>query len=350
MKRMLFLTLLFFSLNLFSQLNFIQGKIILNNNDTITGEIDYRNDFVITNECLFRSGLNKPQTRYSPFDIKGYNVDSRDFVSKKSGENVYFMEKIIKGTISLYSAMDVTRNIHYYIDKNDSSFIELTYQEKTIDNKGARYLYKSKLHLGILKEYMKDAPSVFSKIDKIQTPNRENLTQLIAFYDEIAGDEKFNKRKKNQIVYIKISPEIKAGYIFRYKKPSVEFQRPNFNMCLSTYFSFPRIDDNIYLKVGVDLFNKGLNHVTIAFPPINITFPIGLEYRFDKGQKIIPKIYAGGHVLAPLINISPGVNIRLNEHYLISTNLDYVFVYPYPFYKGEKYVYSNFNCGLIYEF
>ncbi len=350
MKKIIFALLLFFSLESFSQSFFNSCYIVLNNNDTVYGEIEYKNDFILSNLCVFKKSQKDIQITYHPFDIQEYMVNNRLFISKKINNEVVFIEEIIKGKISIYSLMDQDRNIHYFINKNDSNFMEIPYKEKIIDKNGERYLYKSKLHIGLLKEYMKDVPSLFTSIEKIQQPNRDNLTQLVENYHKKISQESNLIKRENKIVYIKISPEIKAGYIFRYKKPSVEFQRPNCDMSLSAYFSFPRIDDNIYLKAGVDLLNKGLNHVTIAFPPINITFPIGIEYRFDKGQKIIPKIYAGGHILAPLINISPGVIFRLNEHYLISTNLDYIFVYPYPFYKEEKYVYSNFNCGVIYEF
>jgi hypothetical protein len=90
----------------YSQNSFREGKIITNNNDTIVGFINSKNDSKLFKECQFKQQENSQAVTYKPQNIKAFIIDHgmRKFVRGKLPfvSEVVFLEILCEGRINLY--------------------------------------------------------------------------------------------------------------------------------------------------------------------------------------------------------------------------------------------------------
>jgi len=85
--------LLFISFNLaFSQTEFRKGSVITKDGVTISGNVDYRGDVLMSNICKFQNTVTGEIVKYSPDDLKGYYFEN----------GKYFVTKEIGGTKSFF--------------------------------------------------------------------------------------------------------------------------------------------------------------------------------------------------------------------------------------------------------
>ena len=95
--------ILFLSLiDLKGQTVFRPGYVITNNNDTLRGLIDYRNETKSATTCVFKESETSTAKEFKPFDIKGYGfTDNKYYVSKnvksKDQEIPLFLEYLVNG-------------------------------------------------------------------------------------------------------------------------------------------------------------------------------------------------------------------------------------------------------------
>ncbi|KPK79477.1 MAG: hypothetical protein AMS27_17980 [Bacteroides sp. SM23_62_1] len=155
------------------QADFRPGYIITLENDTIHGLIDFRGDMINAQICSFKKHKKAEKTNYKPFEIKAYRfTGDKYYISryvKQTEETVpVFIEYLVDGIADLYYYRD-TKNIdHYFIEKEDSTLVELTNERKMIvvDNGHYKGYYdiQTRRHIGILKYFsrivMKSSPSL----------------------------------------------------------------------------------------------------------------------------------------------------------------------------------------------
>ena len=132
----LLLTAVFFGLlgsfsNLYARTgNWQPAYVIVNENDTLFGQIDFRSSRVNQERVLFRKDEHSQLITFSPNDILGYRFtpDGKFYVSRtiNIGENPRktFVEFMVKGVMSLYHYVDENRRSHYLLEsENDRNFL-----------------------------------------------------------------------------------------------------------------------------------------------------------------------------------------------------------------------------------
>lgn len=134
----------------FAQENFIQGKIMFLDGDSLSGYIDYRNWRRNPEKIIFKENLEQSPVGFSPIDIKGFQVKNERYVSATVKietspshtarlnedslfhfeEATVFLQILVDGIKRLYYLNDVNDKEHFYIHRNDQ--IELLQYKRYI--------------------------------------------------------------------------------------------------------------------------------------------------------------------------------------------------------------------------
>lgn len=172
---------------------FRPGRIVLNQGDTIKGELLVQGEFSLSKSCTFRTNQKAPQVVYHPFQIKGYQFNSgRRYVSTvlpESGDSV-FLRFVLDGVIDLYMRENAMSKSFYYLNKDQSSLVNLRYFELPIttnfvDTSRTWSNYKTSLYL-----YTDDCPSMYGQVRKLKDPNYQELHRIIHRYQSLMQPNK----------------------------------------------------------------------------------------------------------------------------------------------------------------
>lgn len=294
-----------------AQTDFRPGYIFTSGNDTLTGEIDSRNDITLGRNCKFRDNVKGSQIDFSPSMIVGFGFDGgRNFVSREVKGNRVFLEVLVKGKVTIYYFREKAGD-RFFIEKESTGFSELPYYEETNVIDGAEYLIKSKSHITVLNNYMQDAPDMKSKINKIIKPEQKNLIQLGEAYNEKFQNQNEIAGYKKKLSSPKFEFEIIAG-LTDFKKLNNSHFKTSFVTGLIGYIWLPITNERLFFRTGVlysDLSYMGYNYY-------NYKIPVYIEYRYPKGT-IRPVAGLGLNIYFPktylTVGFRGGVSIKLNR-------------------------------------
>ena len=110
MKRLLLLLLMVGSFGMAdAQLNFVDGYIITNENDTLYGKIKSTTPAQRSSNITFMEDGERERLKYKPFQIKGYYIENQAYESKIYDIDpalpygyAVFMERINQGAVKVY--------------------------------------------------------------------------------------------------------------------------------------------------------------------------------------------------------------------------------------------------------
>ncbi len=174
------LMLLFFIIGISTaqaQLNFVDGYVVTNRNDTLYGKIKYSTPALRSSKVVFLENGTDKRRPYKPFQIKSYYVESTTYDSKiydidpalPFGYGV-FMERRNEGVLKVY----------YYWNTNKERGFTQTFLENDGD-----YLMEVDF-IGFRKQmvlYFEDYPKLQSKLKK-GTYKKRDLDKIVAEYNE----------------------------------------------------------------------------------------------------------------------------------------------------------------------
>lgn len=213
LKTFILFIIAFFSQDCLSQSNFIPGYIITNQNDSISGFINYKNWNKNPNKIEFKNNLDSATIIYTPNNIIELSVNnnlyaSRTFdveISPRNNNNLEknpnlkiktvsdFVQVLYKGKKSLYYHKDVNDN--FYIN-NDGSLMLLTHKKYKKDNNS---IAKNDKFKGQLQLYLNDCPSISSNINRASY-NSNSISQIFKkYYTCIEDEPEYSKTPKTRI-------------------------------------------------------------------------------------------------------------------------------------------------------
>ena len=174
--------MLFCCVSMFAQINFLDGYIINNKNDTIYGQIKYTTPALRSSKVIFMKAGETEKVTYKPFQIKGYYVAETSYDSKIYDIDLSlpygfgaFMERRNEGIVKLY----------YYWNTDK----ERGFTQTFIENDGDYLLEVD--YVGFKRQmtrYFEDFPKLQSKI-KQGTYKKKDLEQIVAEYNEWKDSE-----------------------------------------------------------------------------------------------------------------------------------------------------------------
>ena len=308
----------------FSQSDYRQGYIILNNNDTLFGFIDYQKDNLMATGCDFKSTDLKTNTVYLPGEISGYRfIDNKFFQTKNINGKMVFLEVLIKGKLNVYYMQNENYGSQYFIEKQDKKLIELPYLEETRMNENqVSYLYTSKTHIGLLTYYTFDAPQLKPRINELGKPEHENLIALAkAYHNMVCSSESCTTYEKKKVP-IKIGIEISAGAL---KFSSLITSSKNYYLNSSFLFKFllSQQNERLYFKTGFQYARPEIKKDEVSWLKIPIHFEYRLPYKYIcPSVSFGPNIYKTNFGLHASLGFTLGIYIKLDKLMYLSLYSD----------------------------
>ncbi len=266
-KGLLFIVLIFITINGLAQRDYRKGYIITHEMDTIYGWVDYRGDIRNAKICSFKKNDTDKAMEYTPETITAYRfLDGKYYVSKSvDNEDVpkqVFLEYLVNGMASVYYYRDDFTNHHYYLEK-DETFIELKEEKKEISD-GHGTVYKTvKPYIGMLKATL----NVYEMSDEIEKSglDRPSLINIAKDYHSYActdGSECIVYEKPKPPVLFRIGPLVGIDYSrfimsgWWYSKKQYEFQTSaqwgyglNWSCGVNMNLSLPQWNDKFFLQM-----------------------------------------------------------------------------------------------------
>lgn len=258
---------LLLAFNAYSQASFLPGYVLTNNNDTLKGYVDFRNNDKNSKICSFKAGESSQIITFSPGEIKEYRFnDGKYFVSKEvKNKELFFLEYMVNGITDLYYYWN--NGPHYLIEKNNGEIYELTNEEKLVVIDGKEHLHKTNYYTGLLKVIFQDCPQVFPIIEKTHLENQSLINVTRKYHEYVCDDDKcIIYENKLPFLRIKVAPVISAGNTFFSTSNNEKFPdkyepslSPSAGLVLK--FTFPRWNEKFALLFGNEFgLNKFKKH------------------------------------------------------------------------------------------
>lgn len=345
LKLFLLVPFIFILSTLFAQSDFRPGYVVLNNSDTLLGQIDYRGDMKMSQLCSFIKNGSDSICVFNPNDIIEFRfIDSKRYVSRGlENGNIVFLEYLVKGELNVYYYRDQAGKDIYLMDKINAPLKEIPYYKKeVVDEKGYRREYSSQKHKALMNIYTSDAKNFSSEINKVVEPNHPNLIKFASKYHKIVCDD------SDCIIYSKTEPLINAsveligGQTFFYKA----FDEYNTNL-FGAYIllNLPRSNERLYLKTGFHMQqfrdSVNLNYVVI---------PSQIQYEYSR-SKLIPKVFLGFNNIFVAkdyfwtLATGCGINYKISKRFYFASNVTVEFA-PIGLTILEGYTDTYLSCSV----
>ncbi|MBX2965940.1 MAG: hypothetical protein KF845_07325 [Cyclobacteriaceae bacterium] len=216
-KHFLLLGSVFISLVAYSQKNYLPGKIITLQNDTLSGHIDYRNWEKNPKVISFKKENSSEEITYKPLEISGFEVSHERYLGAivdseisptyvgllENGstpniiKDTVFIQVLTEGAKSLYYNKNTVGNDNFYIREN-STLELLVYKKYLAGEEGKSLITENKRYVGRLILYLDNCSSIKTKIEN--SPYTEkSLVKLFNTYYECVGVESSYQKKQERI-------------------------------------------------------------------------------------------------------------------------------------------------------
>lgn len=369
-----------FTQSMFGQLDFHEGYVIKNNNDTIYGLLKLQERAQNGRECIFMKDPDSELVKYLPSEILGYRfINGKYYVSKtvsyhinsettnkidhvvfdrmndtfysndsiqaeikpeNDGQQVLirklvFLEFLIKGNLDVYLYFDNKTTPLYFIKKDNDSLIHLKNTTGVISNQwNDDYSIEKKEYIGILNYFLNDCEGIQSKVAGVNLTN-ESLIKIAKYYHDNTCSNTSETciifEKPNRKVHLSVVPLI--GY------SKLNVAASGFNTTLDSDFTNQkRVAYGLNLKFSnFQYFNQHLStqvgimfhHQKFESEDISTTFefnvleiPVEIDYSFFLNSKVNPFL---GLSVNPYYRVNRDFGTSLYAPYLMSeTNKFYL--------------------------
>jgi len=210
--------ILFLIQNITAQPNFRKGFVVTNNNDTISGFIDYKYWIYNPKSISFKKVNSGKVIKYLPSDIKlffvekeyykggfveiGRNyedfgkIDNQRFLDYK--KEALFLKYLVKGKLNLLSLREIgSDRVHFFVQTENQKVQQLVKKKYLTEKDGEKVSTFNNLYVGTLKLEMHDAPELFERITKTSL-SYGSLTRLISDYNKEHGTNSYKYINKSR--------------------------------------------------------------------------------------------------------------------------------------------------------
>ena len=327
MRKLILSILCIYSLNIFGQVDFRPGYIVVRNHDTIRGLINYISDIQNSLICDFKLSNNADIEHYQPYELISYRfINGKYYISKKvkieNNIQEIFLEFLLEGRVNVFFCRTNSGD-HYFIEK-DSLIYELENSEQTKSVGSKTIISQSQIYKGILRYFFQDDPALTNKIDKMNL-NRGSIINISKEYHEaVCPDEQC-------IIFEKQTPNVNFQYGI-----TVNYGLSKFSYKLDYYTynlqEFSSTGANIFLRMNIPDWNENL-----YFEP-NISF---LNFQDDRDVSTVSE---DARLLTDIKSI--GINIFMNYGIPIGKFNPYLYAGPCFFANIKKSVLYKTNYDI----
>ena len=284
------------SSHVFAQSDFRNGYIINQQNDTILGKVDYRQDSKRYQQCRFKK--EDQVTEYSPLQIKGYGFLNDEAYSSTIIDGS-FVEILVKGKLNLYR-----QGPKFYVQKEGEKPQVLERKVETIIKDNKTYQRESDAWKGVMiyltSDCLKNATNLLANMHVTE----RDLTQIVIKYNKCQGTNLTVYKEDKPWTKLIIGAAIGATYtaakttyhmdMYSYMKDRYTSIDPTVGLVLD--FSSPRIMEKLSLQPEV-YFTKSSYTGSVVLNTIasteyhdtqidltTISIPVSLKYSLPKRE------------------------------------------------------------------
>lgn len=305
----------------FSVTDFRPGYIVLNNNDTIQGFLDYRGNKANSESCIFKKEMNSPVEVFTPTLIKAYRFNnSKYFVSmfleQDFSAKTLFVEYLFKGRLDVYSYFDGI--VTHYLAGKDGKLFELKSGEKMIERDGKSYVVKNTEYMGILNFIFSDHPEA-SKLSKIELTSESLIKSARQYHLDLCSNDSCILFQKNVL-----KSKVSFGPLIGFHTLSYSIQDNSTG--LLRYIDDSRLNQTFYPSIGF--------FVNSSLPQINDRLSLQYEVYYS-ANRITSQDKSPGNSNIVYVN-----DLKYTRQ-LVNNSL--VVKYEIPKYK----LHPTFNAGIF---
>ena len=322
------------SLAVTAQENFQNGYIVLPKNDTVRGEIDYREWVASPRQITFLDAQNK-RTTYQPGELAAFFVSgdtyrsfpihvapyingALDITSEDSAAPAYdttgFLRLITGGKVSLYFFRDWTDIPYYFIQRQTDAPEQLVIRTAIVDRDGHRNFQQEDVYKYQLGRYLGDCPGI-ADIKRSIDYTEKTLRKLVFAYNNCGKD----------------TIEHKDGGIGH--KQSVFFM-PVVGLMHGKVF------------VKGELYEAQMSWPSYTGPVGGLGMLVVLPRGREQYSFLFNALYNHFESHGSAVNLGYGLNVR-STFDLDQAQLDVQFRYRYP--EGKVRPFVNFGIGELTE-
>jgi hypothetical protein len=287
-----------FFLLLSAQGNYKSGYIITNENDTLRGFVNFRNDEINARQCSFKIAENAEVRDYAPGEIKAYRlpVESRYYITRtvplKRGKATVFLEYLVQGKMNMYYYRQDDQIEYYYAEKEDGILYPITQNEDEIIDGKIRPDNKYK---GLLSFLMQDASGMEKSIMNTQFDRRSMVKLSKEYHEETCepGEECIVFENDYEKTSTQFRFSAYAGwnsYSFG-KTSSAKFDKGSPTVGVQLQISNPRLSNHLNLVLDASIsritandyyeWSSGINIFRRDFEHSINTFNAALGLKYD---------------------------------------------------------------------
>jgi hypothetical protein len=189
---------------LFCQRDLKPGFIIMHNDDTIHGQINFRTDAVNSYRCEFSDNHTRELKTYFPNDIKAFKVENRKFYVSKdiildSIEVKLFVEYLVDGIVDLFFIKH--KNNDYYFIEKEGVMYRLTNEERVVKYEprsfseslrygtNQTYTQKSNRYIGIMSIIFNDSPETVKQAQRTSFGFKSFIDITKDYHNKVCSDK-----------------------------------------------------------------------------------------------------------------------------------------------------------------
>jgi len=272
----LFLTTIFLGLilNIHARGNWQSAYVIVNENDTLFGQVDFRTSRANQAQCVFRKDERSETIIFSPNDILGYRFtpDGKFYVAKEIDINGFaervFVEFMVQGMLNLYYFVDNNNQSHYLFEDETGRFFSITQGKDEIDFLTIR---PDRRFDGIIRYKFKEHYSIARNPERFEFNQRSMINLARTYHDLVCpiGEECIvfeNQRPDDRGGKVRYSMYTAVEqFVFGYDYGGITTTRGVFAVTLGAEaeLRFPRVSRNFgfYVDVSITRLNHTLDYI-----------------------------------------------------------------------------------------
>ncbi|MDR0863812.1 MAG: outer membrane beta-barrel protein [Candidatus Symbiothrix sp.] len=376
------LFLCFLSTTIIAQSNYIEGYVITNKLDTVSGWIDFKTDKENFSQCKFKSSKEESTAKtYLPGEIHGYRFKEvgKFYVSHKINidavEKEVFLEFLVNGTMNLYYYSQ-NDEPYYFFENETGDWVAVT---KKPDKRITSYQsMEDNQYIGYLNYLFADYPSMKNDINKSKF-ERKSMIELTKEYHELScttGEpciefENNYKEKFINLTFTVYAGITHSGYVSDYDELKKALGSDKFNCTAPTAgiqlgVSNPRFSKTWSLLLDVSLANYKIEERKIKYSTYyeekiretNVDYTIkallfaaklNIRYTYHNKSKFVPYI-EGGIDFDNLFNRKDTYSyIRLDNGKVMQNVKDDNYTYQALSSQEDRFLGYNAGIGLNYR-
>ncbi len=335
-KKIITLLLLLFivRLSIASAGNYKQGYVITNQQDTISGWINFKTDKMNQEQCEFKQDLNHAARIYFPGDIEGYRFtdDGKYYVSKEIPLNgtsrQVFLEFLVKGMMNLYYYDDT---IIYYFFENQDGKMEIVSRkpEEITGRAGDLYSRTDNSYIGKIRYLFRDYQPIAQRADNLKFNQKTMMGIVEEYHNEVCTTG------ESCIIFQNEHPD-KASVIYKFSVYG-GLQLSNYTFGKSSNINVETVSNlSPVLGVQVNLLN----------PRWSKSFSVQLDASLSqfKGEKPpFPELYRPAAGLTSYNSLASSLRLGVKytyPKYKIAPTVEAGIAYTYLFYSSGENKYA----------